>query len=539
MHVSMLALMGLAISSDLSLPKDVIEVQNRRFVIPLQVDPRRQKEIECVRLFVSEDQGKTWQCHVECKLCEKIIFEARSDGQYWFAIQSVAKDGRLAPAKVADFQPDWIRKVYVNCYRRPMQHDKTHVELSDESNQPNAAVRSLCSPPTEPESKLVLASFDIPKHGDLLVVPVTTGNETYKFGVDTGASRTVFDTSLRKHMGEPGEKLTGHSSLDKTLEVETRYPPDAKLGELHLDPSCDMDSGMQLFGLIDIQVQHRVPVPLMDFSALRKLIGYDVRGIIGMDFLRQHVVRIDFETGKLWFLKAAMDRTEPCEKIAWDKNGLPTVEVQVVDRAPAPFLIDTGHGGGAMAGTVERRLFQGLVQSKMISDVEDGQPANDFTGNKTTTQSGALRSVEVGTFKHDDLLFTTGDRSILGLGYWSRYVVTFDFPNSVIYLTPVPHYRTRVQRHCSSGVSFVGAGGSIVVDTVKQGTAAAKAGVKAGDIVLAIENQSMKGASVFEAYEAIESAGDRLSLTIKRGKEPPKLTLLYGSQKGETNNSAR
>jgi PDZ domain len=537
MHVSVLALIGLAIAGDSSLPPDVVEIQYRTIGIPFYVEPGKQNDIECLRLFVSQDRGKTWQRQAECKPNEKHFhFVAPDDGLYWFAMQIVGKNGAPEPAKVSDLLP--IQKVYVNADHRDIKHDKTYGELSEEVTQLRAAVKRLCSPVAEPDAKLVLASFDVPKHGDFLVLPVTIDGQTYKFGVDTGATRTIFDISLRQHTGEPGEKLNGKSSLGKALEVETRYPLDAQLGELDLDLPCDAGWRVRLFGIIPFEYKHRLPVPLLDLSALRKLTGYDIRGIIGMDILRQHVVRIDFEKGKLWLLKAATDGTEPRAKIAWDKNGLPTVEARVADKALEPFLIDTGHGGGAMAGDVERQIFQDLVQRKMVCDVEDDQSANDFSGNEKKTQSGMPQSFEMGIFKHDDLLFAAGDRCILGLSYWSRYVVTLDFPNSVIYLTPVPHYQLRIQRHCSSGVSLVGVNGSIMVDTVKQGTAAARAGVQAGDIIMAIDNQSMRGASVFDAYVAIQNAGDRPPLSIRRGKESRQLTLLLASQKVETNNGS-
>jgi hypothetical protein len=459
--------MELAIAGDSSLPKDVVEVQTRRIVIPVQVDPDRQQDIDRLRLFVSEDRGKTWLPLAECRPSEKqFSLAAPGDGLYWFAVQVLLKNGAPEPPKVTDLQPG--QKVYVNTGGRDIKRDKTYGELSEEVSQLKVALKRVCSLPAEPDMKLVIASFDIPKHGDVIVLPVTIDNETYKFGVDTGSSRTIFDISLREHMGEPGEKLTGKSSLGKAIEVETRYPPSARLGGLDLELPSDVEFNWRLFGFIPIEFKHFLPVPLMDFSALRKLTGHDIRGVIGMDFLRYHVIRIDFERGKLWLLKAAMDPTEPCVKMAWDKNGLPAVEVRVADKAPEPFLIDTGHGGGAMAGDLDRQIIQDLVQNKMVSDLEDDQSANDFAGNERKTRSGVLKSVEMGIFKHDDLLFAAGDRSILGLGYWSRYVVTLDFPNSVMYLTPVPRYQMRVQRHCISGVSLVGVDGSIVVDTVSR-----------------------------------------------------------------------
>jgi hypothetical protein len=371
---------------------------------------------------------------------------------------------------------------------------------------------------------LIIAAFDVPKYGDLVVVPVTISGTTYKFALDTGTSRTIFDTSLRGHMGQSGDKLKGKSG-GRVFETETRYPPDAKLGQLKLDTSYDVDS-VQLWGL-NVEISHRLPVPLLDLSALRKVTGHDVRGIIGMDFLRGQVVRIDFHKGRLWLLKSVTDQTAPHERIGWDENGLPTIPVRVADLPTTPFLIDTGHGGGATVGQAEQELFQSLMRNNMASDVEEGRDY-DFLGNESNARSAKCRSIGVGSFNHKDLVLAAGDRSSLGLGYWSRYIVTFDFPNSLIYLTPVPSYQERVHRHSCSGVSLISADGSIVVQTVKPGAAAASAGIIVGDNIVKVAGKSMTGVSVFEAYAALESAG-KIPVQIRRGAAYYDLTMIVGS----------
>jgi hypothetical protein len=533
MHTAMLTLIGLAISADY-LPRDVVEIQTRSIAIPVYVDPVRQQNIDSLRLFVSEDRGKTWRRQAECKPSEKeFTFVAPGDGLYWLAIQIVPKDGTTEPAKVSDLQP--TQKVYVNTERRPIQRDKSYGELSEEVSQLKEAVKRLCSPPAEPDPGLVLASFDIPKHGDLLLVPVTIDQNTYKFGIDTGATKTMVDVSLRKHMGEARGKQKATNCHGKIIDIETFEPPPAKIGPLDFKLPHECQSSFQLFGF-SLEKFSPGSVGLIDFAPVRKLTGHDIRGSIGMDFLRDHVFCIDFGRGKLWFLRSAADTTAPHVKINWGDNGCPTVAAQLAGQASTQFLVDTGHGGGATVGDVERDLFQRLLQAKAATDVEDGT-ASDFLGHEMKAQSALVKSIELGVFDHHELAFGAGHFSVLGLGYWSRYLVTFDFPNSVLYLTPAPGARSLIDRYCRIGVSLVSANERIVVESVKEGSAAARAGVKVGDIIMAIGNQSMKGVSVFDAYAALSSAGDRPSLTMRRGKESRQLTLLLAGQNSQTNSS--
>src|SRR5215471_12403369 len=48
----------------------------------------------------------------------------------------------------------------------------------------------------------VLERFDVAKDGDALIVPVEFQGKTYRFLLDTGASVTVFDTSLEPQLGQ-------------------------------------------------------------------------------------------------------------------------------------------------------------------------------------------------------------------------------------------------------------------------------------------------------------------------------------------------
>jgi hypothetical protein len=522
MYVSTLALIGLAIAGDLSLPADVVEIQTRSIAIPVFVEPAKQHDIESLRLFISQDRGKTWERQAECEPNQKqFTFTAPDDGLYWFAIQIVPKNGTPEPAKVSDLQP--AQKVYVNAGQRAIKRDKTYGELSDEVTQLKEAVKRLCSPPPEPDPSLVLACFDVAKHGDFLVLPVTIDGESYKFVVDTGCTRTAFDTSLRKHMGKPAGKFKTKSASGHIVEGETFEPPHATIGDLGLELPSECDSAFQLFGIVRIARKPPQPAPLVDLSDVRKT-GHAVRGVIGMDFLRNHVIRIDFDKGKLWFLRSAPEPTEFHVKIDWDNYGLPRLAAQIIGETPKPFLIDTGHVGFDNAGDLEESLFHSLLQTKRATARQE-ESGYDFLGNEIKTRSAIVKSVEVGIFDHANLRFATRNQSILGLGYWSRYVVTLDFPNSKLYLSPVPRFRSPFGRHVGSGMSLVSDNGRIVAESVRKGGPAALAGVKVGDIITRIANTPVNGVSIFGVYEALDAA-DKTSLTIQRGKESRTLTLV-------------
>src|SRR5262245_48375474 len=128
----------------------------------------------------------------------------------------------------------------------------------------------------------VLAEFDIGTDEGPIIVPVTIAGRSYPFLLDTGATYSGYDRSLKHLMGKQThtEKL-----LTPVGMVETAFalPPDARLGSLPLPRDK--------------------PAMVDDFDRFRAVFGRKLYGTIGMDFLAAHVVRIDFERGKLTILR--------------------------------------------------------------------------------------------------------------------------------------------------------------------------------------------------------------------------------------------
>jgi hypothetical protein len=114
MHGLVLLLAALGTGGDkVELPKDVLEVKDRYFAVPMNINKERKADIETIRVFVSENRGKTWKQSRDYKPADKqLVFAATRDDLYWFAVQIVKKDGTLIPATEAEFLP--AMKVYVN-----------------------------------------------------------------------------------------------------------------------------------------------------------------------------------------------------------------------------------------------------------------------------------------------------------------------------------------------------------------------------------------------------------------------------------------
>lgn len=78
---------------------DTLEVNTREMTLPVQVNPDQRALLKQLHLWVSTDQGKTWQLAVTITPDDKgFRYSAPKDGLYWFVLQTVSNDGKAEPS---------------------------------------------------------------------------------------------------------------------------------------------------------------------------------------------------------------------------------------------------------------------------------------------------------------------------------------------------------------------------------------------------------------------------------------------------------
>src|SRR5947207_874848 len=76
-------------------------VNSYLFTFDFTAPPNEATELQEIQLHYSTDQGRTWKLYRGVPPSDgKITFEAAGDGEYWFAVQQVYKDGRRRPSKM-------------------------------------------------------------------------------------------------------------------------------------------------------------------------------------------------------------------------------------------------------------------------------------------------------------------------------------------------------------------------------------------------------------------------------------------------------
>jgi hypothetical protein len=335
--------------------------------------------------------------------------------------------------------------------------------------------------------------------GDALLLPVTLRGKEYLFLLDTGSAVTTYDVSLP--LGQPRRRVRAETPNGDTV-VELFEAPQALLGKL------DFRVGPQVMGA--------------DLSKLRQVTGYEMSGVIGMDFLSQHVVRIDFDSGRVVFLRSAGANPGHPIPLSLQKEG-PCVDVRLPGlERPERFLVDTGSSG---FGRMKRDLGEELARTAKARKVRE-----TLTATLSETKSQArwqIESLSLGNFEHRHVVLTESRDNILGLDSWSRYAVTFDFPRGTMYLKKGGRFDNPGNLDMSS-LHLLRVQGETVVHSVDAGSPAAASGIRPKDVLVKVTGGRAEEMRLFSLRRLLCSQGKELQLTIKRGGDEFEVTMVLG-----------
>ena len=345
-------------------------------------------------------------------------------------------------------------------------------------------------------------SFSIAKDGAPILVPVQLAGKTYQFLLDTGCSFHVFDSSLKDDLGKSIGSETVKTAGEPIL-VELFDCPTAHVGKL---PLCTVDT-----------------VACLDLKTMRQRTGTEIRGIIGMPFLEQYIVQVDFDLGRVVLLAPSTDPSAQWGSaipVKYNKFTGPMIEGVLPGGIPRSFMVDTGLNA---TGTLAKHSFKKLVTMNGLKVTN--QITAHTSGGMKACQIGRLDEFAVASFKHEDLIFSDGSSDLIGRAYLARYLVTFDIPRRRIYLRQGKLYAS-VDARDGSGLTLLRKDGQIIVDSVDAGSPGELAGIRANDIVSAIANRCAADCDLFSVRRLLRP-GDKsdVVMTIVRGESTMDVTF--------------
>jgi predicted aspartyl protease len=347
-----------------------------------------------------------------------------------------------------------------------------------------------------------LAEFKIARGEDPILLPVEFKGKEYLFLLDTGSSHTVFDTSFKNELGGV-KKVVRMLTAGIPTRAQVFEAPEAFLGPLNLK-----DCGV---------------VTSIDLQMLQSVLGRKVSGLIGMNFLKKHVVQIDFDKGTLSFLQPLQKQHSRWGNelpISYDTLGLPQITGNILDGIKADFTIDTGHNS---SGALDNKIFDEIFFTKEIKTSE--ALVATASGN-VKIREARIDNLFIESFEYRDLIFGEGNWCYLGLSFLSRHIVTFDFPNNKIYLKKGKEFN-KVDETDMSGLHLLRISNKTVVYSVDEGSPAQKAGIKANDVILKVGDKDANTIGIFELRRFLMSGDKRnITMTIKRVDDVKDISFL-------------
>ena len=214
-----------------------------------------------------------------------------------------------------------------------------------------------------------------------------------------------------------------------------------------------------------------------DLRQIREVAGLPIMGILGMDFLGRYVLRIDRDRGELRLLDSTPPDAGEALPITSFERGVPTITASVGDSGAIRFLIDTGMWG-TTTGRLDETDGPKLLAEKQVRIVGSGLSMT--VAGSVTAQDVRADGLTLGRFRIDQPALRLGGRAgnLLGLNFWSRFVVTFDFPGRKVYLRKGAGY-DRPDVLDRSGLHLLKREGRVIAEIVDVGRPAAAAGVAA------------------------------------------------------------
>jgi predicted aspartyl protease len=345
-------------------------------------------------------------------------------------------------------------------------------------------------------------------HNLMLVDVAINGGEPRPFILDTGASGTVVDIAAVE-VG-PDADLGTVTMRGAGGEEEVAL---VKLDSLGL-------GGARLLG---------PTVARADLAPLRRMIGVDLAGIVGYDFLRNFVVEVDYDNSSVTFYDPdAFAEPEGVSFIPADTDtGHPIIEMAVGGHE-GRFVLDLGNPGPI--------IMEGIyvAEHDLIGQAEAKLPAlMAGAGGTRTTAAYVVRMDEavVAGFKLEGpIVVLTADpeaaalcgEGLIGNVGWeiaSRFTLYVDYAGGRLGLTPSARFDAPFD-YDRTGLLLEYAGDHYVVKEVAPASPAASL-VAPGDRVVGIDGRAAAEVPLAEwARLRCQPAGTPLKLSVERGDAP-------------------
>jgi len=345
---------------------------------------------------------------------------------------------------------------------------------------------------------------EIPITNQIYVQARINNSELMWFILDTGATWTILDVDKANELKIRSE---GKRSLDlgQTNTVTTTFAKDASL---------------DISGI-------RVPVEQLAVMPAKFRHAPQIVGLIGSDLFKRFVVEIDYiaKTIKLFEPKnyEYMGHGErlPFEIIEEIPHIVVNISKGDVNSLPAKLLLDTGASQTIL-------IYSPFVEKNKLLETTNGtvKLAAGGLGGGNLIYKGRAKAVRVGNIVFENPLidFSTtrgaADRrdGIIGNGLLNRFKLIVNYSRKQVILEPTERFNVATDFDFFL-FKVIQDGNTYKIGDMFQASMAGKAGLKIGDVLLAIDGKQVSSLSLGEIQRMFMMDGRDRVLSVKRGEE--------------------
>ncbi len=354
-----------------------------------------------------------------------------------------------------------------------------------------------------PSETLVVVPFTLASESVILVKALLVGHpDTLTFVLDTGSSGISLDSTTASYLQLVPEasdiNIRGIAGIRKALFLNNK--------------------SLQLNDFIVDSLNFHIN----DYEFLSYIYGTPIHGVIGYSLFSRYIVKIDYDVQEI----------EICSlgPIRYPRGGhllrpfirtLPVQSARVRDhhRVSSRFLFDIG-AGLALVLSQDFEQDSAIVRKKrrrfpIEAHGVGGKLDMDMTLVKEF-RLGPYRFRKVPTMVFEDEFNVTSYPylgGLIGNQILKRFNIILNYDRREIYLKPNTLFREPFQ-YAYSGMELYYINGSIMIGSIVKGSPADIAGLKEGDVVIAIDNDA--GQDFVQYKKTLMTARKRINLIIQR-----------------------
>jgi hypothetical protein len=275
----------------------------------------------------------------------------------------------------------------------------------------------------------------------------------------------------------------------------------------------------------------------IDLDPIALQIGVPVDGVLGYPLFKQMAVTIDYDRSVLVLRDPARFKPAGLGLPLTFKENHPYVngKLTLPGRKPVEgsFVLDTGSG---LALTLAADFVK---QNRALESVpRTVQVRLGGVGGRSFHPIGRVERFEIGPYalERPVAIFSQpgpGHASIpgsignIGGEVLQRFRVTFDYPHERLYLAPAASFARPFEADMAGMSLDVRPEGehAIAVERVEPGSAAAVAGITAGDIVESVDGKPLAAVDLAALKQRTKLEGQTLELGLLRGTQRSAVTL--------------